>query len=81
MTKEGKECQAWSADNRPDGEGNSPANFQDGAAGHDSNFCRTPLDDTSGDPAWCYTDNGSEDWGYCDIPVCGELTYYGKSLN
>ena len=33
------------------------------------NYCRNP-DRSPGGP-WCYADDESKRWEYCDVPVCG----------
>ena len=76
VTTKGDECQVWSAISLGGISlyGNSPDHFVDGEAGWNSNFCRLPLDDIAEDTPWCHTADGEDDWGHCDIPVCGKGT-------
>ena len=34
------------------------------------NYCRNPGGSQSG--LWCYTDAVTLDYGFCDVPLCGE---------
>ena len=44
----------------------------------DKNYCRNPYPDTGKKP-WCYLVTGGR-WGYCDIPMCGELILHQLHL-
>ena len=46
--------------------------------GSDENYCRNQ--EGGRDQPWCHVD-GTPDWEYCDIPVCGEDTYIANGTD
>ncbi|XP_072024274.1 plasminogen-like [Amphiura filiformis] len=66
QTKEGKECQYWTAQ-YPHDHFRTPENYPDaGLGGH--NYCRNPLGQPGG--PWCYTTDPQTRWGYCPVYEC-----------
>ncbi|KAL7547744.1 hypothetical protein ACHAWF_012488, partial [Thalassiosira exigua] len=66
-TETGESCVMWP-------EWDAVCHPDAGLEGH--NFCRNPFypNDWDGmlssDRAWCWT-SANDDWGYCDVPICG----------
>ncbi|KAI8490645.1 hypothetical protein Bbelb_319130 [Branchiostoma belcheri] len=71
-------CQRWDSQS-PHSHPHTPQAHPD--AGLEENFCRNP--DNKARP-WCYTTNGTETWGYCDVTECPDPTswhYVPRSCN
>jgi len=68
VTESGETCQAWDSQS-PHSHTYDPDNYQgEGLRGRNNNYCRNPNQDR--DKAWCYTENPSIPWEYCDVPYC-----------
>ncbi|XP_078679195.1 uncharacterized protein LOC144914856 [Branchiostoma floridae x Branchiostoma belcheri] len=61
-------CQRWDSQS-PHTHPHTPQAHPD--AGLEENFCRNP---DNKDRPWCYTRNGTETWGYCDVTECPDPT-------
>ncbi|XP_019633250.1 PREDICTED: uncharacterized protein LOC109476684 [Branchiostoma belcheri] len=61
-------CQRWDSQ-FPHSHPHTPQAHPD--AGLEENFCRNP---DNKDRPWCYTRNGTETWGYCDVTECPDPT-------
>ena len=74
VTKTGKKCQRWDKQT-PHKHTNNKANlFPDSSLAEASNYCRNPDNEPKG--PWCYTQDSSKRWEYCDIKICsGELCH------
>ncbi|XP_019628635.1 PREDICTED: plasminogen-like [Branchiostoma belcheri] len=59
-------CQRWDSQS-PHSHPHTPHAHPD--AGLEENFCRNP---DNKDRPWCYTTDGTETWGYCDVTECPE---------
>ena len=66
ITSSGLTCQRWDSQH-PHQHGMSVSDFPDETLEDAGNFCRNP----DGEPGpWCYTQDPSKRWEYCDIPPC-----------
>lgn len=66
-THSGKKCQRWDAQ-EPHTHGYNPYKFAD--KGLDENYCRNPKPSKKAQRPWCYTEEDSTRWEYCDVPLC-----------
>ena len=65
QTRTARLCQAW-ASQKPNIHQTTKQQME--KFGLDQNYCRNPSMNEGG--PWCYTMDGEERWGYCDIPYC-----------
>ncbi|XP_033487861.2 plasminogen-like [Epinephelus lanceolatus] len=64
VTKSGKTCQSWSAQ-EPHKHDRNPRSYP--CNGLERNYCRNP---DNGNMPWCYTTDNATRWEYCDVPSC-----------
>ena len=63
-TESGRDCQNWSSQ--------IPHKHSFEWVG-DLNYCRNPDGKAYG--PWCYTLDEKTTWEYCNVPLCGEITF------
>ncbi|XP_045211454.2 putative macrophage stimulating 1-like protein [Mercenaria mercenaria] len=69
QTKYGRTCQRWDSQTPHDHSRNSPSGFPVDKSVYDAhNYCRNPDYESGG--LWCYTEDPSVRFEYCDIPKC-----------